>query len=182
VLRLTKDGKLQEAMTVKKFRENLPAVSAATAWTKKCTLTWSCADTSDVYLNGKPLQKYLPDFRTRNDESGQVFSAKSTISKGDVITVGARRGGSFGFLLVIVDKDSKPVWKTDKLKWQTYDPKNKERWYLPKEANKSKRNPVIINQKPWPPQVGIQKRFNMGAESIWAQEVDGTAFLVTTID
>lgn len=183
VLRLTKNGKLQEAMTVKSCRESIAAESDGSALKpkSKLTLCWSCADDADVYLNGKPLKPYRPDFRTRGDEANQVFTEEASVSQGDVITVGARRGGSFGFVLVVADKHSKVVRKTDQRHWKSYEPKDKEQWYLPKQASQSPKRSVMVNPAPWPPQIGIQKKFK-GGESIWTREQDQTAFFVSTID
>ena len=48
--------------------------------------------------------EYKPDFRSRGDEARKIFSAKAQLGVGDVFTVGGRRGGSYGFLLVFVRK------------------------------------------------------------------------------
>ena len=37
------------------------------------TVYWNMADDADVYLNGKALREYKPDFRSRRDEAYQVF-------------------------------------------------------------------------------------------------------------
>jgi len=149
---------------------------------RNCTLYWSCADVADVYLNGEPLQSYPQDFRTRADEASKRFSAEATISKGDVITVGARRGGSFGFLMVIMENGKKTVWKTDRKTWRTYDPKDKTQWYLAGEANAAKKGKVSANPNPWSPQVAILSTFDAKAESVWGDPGEPTVFLVTTVD
>ena len=78
------------------------------------TIYWHMADDADVYLNGSPLRGYQPSFKTRGDEAPRpAFSASATLKKGDVFTVGGRRGGSYGFMLIAVDTANRVVFKTD---------------------------------------------------------------------
>lgn len=144
------------------------------------TFYWSCADAADVYLNGEPVRLYKPDFRTRRAQASAVFFARGVIRKGDVITVGARRGRSYGFLLVAVNQENKVVWKTDAKNWKAYFPANKGEWWLPGVAKSSDTEPVSVQPDPSPPQARINRRFGNVARSIWYEESQ-FAFLVSEI-
>ena len=142
---------------------------------------WSCADDADVYLNGEPLRNYTPDFHTRPDEANQEFTAAARIAKGDIITVGARRGGSFGFLMVVLDESGKVIFRTDARKWQIYYPRDNQGWYLPATAARSRKGKVSLQPQPWPPQRGLQSRFDSKALSIWDHQ-EPQAFLFATVE
>lgn len=148
-----------------------------------CIVYWSCADAADVYVNGKPLRHYKPSFYTRPDEANKDFSAETAISKNDVITIGARRGGSFGVLLVVVDKATdKVIWKTDTENWKVYVPVNTTKWYLPEKAAVARKAKPLLQKDPWGPQVGLQGRYD-GArvQSIWAAPDDQYVYFVSTV-
>jgi hypothetical protein len=148
--------------------DRLAAAGEAAGYAVPVTFHWSCADDADIYLNGKPLREYKPDFRTRPDEAPKTFSKEGVLRPGDVITVGARRGGSCGLLLVAVDARGKVVWKTDVRHWRVYFPPEgtKDRWHLPEVARQSRSEPA--QKAPgWPPQRQINDRFGNVAESIW---------------
>ena len=85
------------------------------------TLYWHMADDADVYLNGMPLRTYEPSFRYRWDEAPHpAFTARATLRNGDLITVGGRRGGSYGFMLIAVDDSGRPVFWTTAQDWSVY--------------------------------------------------------------
>ncbi len=134
------------------------------------TFRWSMADDADVYHNGKPLREYKPNFRTRPDEAWKQFSAKAVLKRGDVITVGGRRGGSYGILLVALDESGKVVWKTDKTNWKVYFPKDTENWFLPQVALASKTIAPGVQPEPWAPQRRIKQETGTDAASIWHPE------------
>ncbi|MBE3098649.1 MAG: hypothetical protein IMZ44_16155 [Planctomycetes bacterium] len=130
------------------------------------TFHWNCADAADVYLNGAPLRKLPLDFRVRPAEGQTEFSAKAVIRRGDVLTIGARRGEACGFLLVAVDRDNKVVWHSDNTNWRAYFPGEKP-WYVPAVA-KACRSEAVSVQKPAPPlQEAVNRRFGGAAASIW---------------
>jgi formylglycine-generating enzyme required for sulfatase activity/tetratricopeptide (TPR) repeat protein len=135
------------------------------------TIHWSIADVADVYLNGAPLREYRPDFRTRRDEAPRAFSAAATLKNGDVITVGGRRGASYGFLLLAVDEDGRVVWRTDPEHWKVYFPEQDARWRLPQTALDSRTARVSVQPSPWGPQRALQRRFGGGAQSVWHERV-----------
>ena len=83
------------------------------------TVYWHMADDADVYLNGRPLRDYSPSFKTRPDEAPKPpFSARAVLKDGDLFTVGGRRGGSFGLMLIAVDDNGRIVFKTDRESWK----------------------------------------------------------------
>jgi len=85
------------------------------------TIYWHMADDADLYLNGSPLRNYEPSFRTRGDEAPRpAFTAEAILKNGDVFTVGGRRGGSYGFMLIAVDHTGRVVFKTDQKSWKVY--------------------------------------------------------------
>jgi len=149
--------------------------------TTPCTMHWSCADVADVYLNGEPVCDHTQSFHSRRDEAGLRFSREVVCKTGDVITVGARRGGSYGFLLVIVDQDGNVVWQTDRRKWKVYYPKDKRNWYEPEVAMRSRKHSPRRQREPWPPQMGIREEFDTCADSIWDDEDEMFAYFACTI-
>ena len=186
---LTQEDKIKEALLVNRELETMQAKlqtsirAVAPVGTRvACTLHWSCADVADVYLNGKPLRDYSTDFRRRPDEAPKRFSAKADLRDGDVLTVGARRGGSWGFLLVAVDANNKVVWRTDDENWSVYSPKSEKDWHLPRSAAgvMQKKKPTI-QPHPWSPQKQITDQLDPKAASIWTQQDAKTTYLVSTI-
>lgn len=131
------------------------------------TIHWNMADDADVYLNGKPLREYKPDFRSRRDEARQVFSAKAQLGVGDVFTVGGRRGGSYGFLLVAIDEKGKTVWQSDTKNWHAYVPVDAKNWYMPAVAARSPKTKITVNPKPWRVQSEMRSDMRITAQSIW---------------
>ncbi len=146
------------------------------------TFHWSCADDADVYVNGKPLRTYEPDFRTRPDEAPRAFSCEGRLGRGDVITVGARRGGSFGITLVAVDKRGRVVWKTDTRTWRVYfPPSGTKEWFKPSVTRGAKSEPAKKAQG-WPPQTRINNQYAKGkAESVWHTPTTRTCFLYSIV-
>lgn len=147
-----------------------------------CTIHWSCADVADVYLNGEPLRNYGQSFIARPDEAGRRFSDEVDIKTGDVITVGARRGGSYGFLLVVVDGGGNVVWRTDTHNWKVYYPKDKKNWFQPPKAKLSRKRTPKRQREPWAPQSDIKAEFDADADSIWDREDARFAYLTSTIN
>ncbi|MCX7966595.1 MAG: hypothetical protein N2596_08225, partial [Syntrophorhabdaceae bacterium] len=146
------------------------------------TIYWHMADNADVYLNGVPLRRYEPSFKTRRDEAPQPpFSAGTILKNGDVFTVGGRRGGSYGFMLIAVDSSGQVVFKTDQKAWRVYKPGDRSDWYLPRVALSSPTFPVTVQNNPWPPQVELNRRFNNIASSIWAEPSEHISYLVATV-
>lgn len=148
---------------------------------KNVTIHWNIADDADVYLNGKPLREYNPDFHSRNDEARKTFSAKAKLAVGDVFTVGGRRGGSYGFVLVAIDEQGKTVWQTDTRRWQAYIPADEKNWYLPSVAAKSSKTAVTVNPKPWGVQSTMRKEMNIQAQSIWPGPKSRRAYLLSVV-
>jgi len=145
------------------------------------TIHWTIADDADVYLNGKPLREYKPDFRSRRDEAYKTFSAKALLGVGDVFTVGGRRGGSYGFLLVAIDKRGRTVWQTDTTNWRAYVPADKEKWYLPSVAAKSTKTKITVNPKPWHVQNKMRTDLGIKAQSIWPGPRSRSAYLLSVV-
>lgn len=139
------------------------------------------ADDADVYLNGKGLREYKPDFRSRGDEAYHVFSAKVKLCKGDVFTVGGRRGGSYGMILFTLDAKGRTVWKTDAKNWQVYAPADPERWFLPKVAAASKKGPVMVKVSPWHVGAKLRAKYKSDAASIWWTPRARYCFMVSTV-
>jgi hypothetical protein len=172
-------------LTIKKIEaelDKLRAADDASAPPVKVTFHWSCADDADVYVNGKPLRDYTPDFHTRGDEAPKTFSKDGALRPGDVITVGARRGGSCGVLLVAVDARGKVVWKTDARTWRVYYPPEgtSDKWYEPAVARRSRGAPA--QKAPgWPPQREINARHGGVAESIWDTPEHKTCHLYSIV-
>jgi hypothetical protein len=142
------------------------------------TLYWHMADDADVYLNGKPLRRYEPSFKTRPDEAPlPAFSATAAIREGDIFTVGGRRGGSFGFMLIAVDLSGNIAFMTEKQSWNVYDPGDRTDWYSPQVALASPGREVTIQQDPWYPQKELNSRHGNQALSIWGSPADRFAYL-----
>ena len=143
------------------------------------TLYWHIADNADVYLNGKALRRYSPSFKIRGDEASQpAFSVKATLKNGDVFTVGGRRGGSYGFMLIAVDNAGKVVFKTDAKNWNVYHPGNHKNWFSPSVAKSSLKNKVSVQTEPWYPQKALNSKFNNAALSVWGVPSDKYSYLV----
>ena len=145
------------------------------------TIHWTVADDADVYLNGKPLREYKPDFRSRRDEAYKRFSAKARLGVGDVFTVGGRRGGSYGFLLVALDKQGRTVWQTDTRNWRAYVPGDEKKWYLPSVAAGSRKTKVTVNPRPWHIQNTMRRELRVKAQSIWPGPSSRRAYLVSVV-
>jgi hypothetical protein len=142
------------------------------------TLYWHMADDADVYLNGAPLRRYEPSFRTRGDEAPQpAFSASAMLKNGDVFTVGGRRGGSYGFMLIAVDSAGRVIFKTDQQHWKVYRPGERNDWYQPSVASASPTVPVTVQPNPWYPQVDLNKKFGNQAASIWGSPSETFCYL-----
>jgi hypothetical protein len=158
------------------------AVAPAPAAGVPVTLFWHMADDADVYLNGVALRDYQPSFRTRGDEAPRpAFSAQAVLRNGDVFTVGGRRGGSYGFMLIAVDGRGRIVFKTDSQSWRIYNPGERADWYLPAVAAAVPKGPVTIQPNPWHPQQDLNRKFGNQALSIWASPADRFAFLTATV-
>lgn len=145
-------------------------------------LHWNMADDADVYHNGKPLRRYRPDFRTRGDEAWKVFSAKARLKRGDVFTVGGRRGGSYGFVLFALDGDGQTVWMTDEKHWQVYQPADPANWQKPSVALKSPKKPVTVKPVPWHVGDTLRKKYDSPAKSIWDAPGTRTCYLVGVVE
>ncbi|NPU86397.1 MAG: hypothetical protein HPY65_18115 [Syntrophaceae bacterium] len=159
-----------------------PAPQPALSSGVPVTLYWHMADDADVYLNGVPLRKYEPSFRTRGDEAPHpAFSVSATIRNGDVFTVGGRRGGSYGFMLIAVDGSGRIVFRTNQQSWRTYRPGERSDWYLPAVAAASPQGPVTVQSDPWYPQKELNRKFGNQALSVWASPNDRFAFLTATV-
>ncbi|ACD95713.1 galactose-binding domain-containing protein [Trichlorobacter lovleyi] len=146
------------------------------------TIYWHMADDADVYLNGKALRSYSPSFKTRPDEAPRpAFSARATLHNGDIFTVGGRRGGSFGLMLLAVDDGGRIVFKTDRSSWAVYEPDERSDWYEPAVANSSAKRPVTVQPDPWYPQKELNARYHNTALSIWSEPDKRFAYLVGTV-
>jgi len=146
------------------------------------TIYWHMADDADVYLNGSPLRGYQPSFKTRGDEAPRpAFSASATLKKGDVFTVGGRRGGSYGFMLIAVDTANRVVFKTDQKSWNVYKPGDRPDWYMPLIAASSPKVPVTVQPDPWYPQKELNKKYANAAFSIWGSPSETFCYLTATV-
>ena len=142
------------------------------------TIYWHMADAADVYLNGKPLRQYQPSFKTRPDEAPRpAFSAIATLRDGDVFTVGGRRGGSFGLMLIAADSAGRIVFQTDQLSWKIYEPGDRADWYNPQVAMTSPTQPVTVQTNPWHPQKELNAKFGNKALSIWSTPANRFSYL-----
>jgi hypothetical protein len=165
------------------FEESPFAPGGRTAATAvPVTIYWHMADDADVYLNGVPLRRYEPSFKTRGDEAPQpAFSASAALKNGDVFTVGGRRGGSYGFMLIAVDSSGRVVFKTDQQSWRVYMPGERSDWYQPRVANSSQKSPVAVQPDPWYPQKELNKKFGDIASSIWGAPSATFSYLTATV-
>ena len=142
------------------------------------TVYWHMADDADVYLNGKPLRQYEPSFRTRPDEAPRpAYAASAIIRDGDVFTVGGRRGGSFGLMLIAVDSAGKIVFQTDQQSWKVYEPGDRADWYNPEVTVTSRNQPVTVQPDPWYPQKELNAKYGNKALSIWSTPASTFAYL-----
>jgi hypothetical protein len=147
------------------------------------TVYWHMADNADVYLNGKQLRQYEPSFKTRPDEAPRpAFSAASILRNGDVFTVGGRRGGSFGFMLIAVDSTGRIVFQTDQQSWKVYEPGDHIDWFNPQIAVTSPTQPVTIQPDPWYPQKELNAKYGNKALSIWSTPANTFAYLYGVFD
>jgi hypothetical protein len=146
------------------------------------TVYWHMADDADVYLNGIPLRNYEPSFKTRRDEAPMpAFKAAAVIRTGDIFTVGGRRGGSYGFMLIATDSSGRIVFKTDPQTWRVYMPGDRTDWYQPAVAASSPSTPVTIQPDPWYPQKELNKQYGNAASSIWGLPSQTFAHLTATV-
>ncbi|MCX5796772.1 MAG: AbfB domain-containing protein [Elusimicrobia bacterium] len=146
------------------------------------TLYWHMADDADVYLNGRPLREYSPSFKTRGDEAPQpAFSTAAVLQDGDVFTVGGRRGGSFGFMLIATDASGSVLFATDQQAWKVYTPGDRADWFEPAAAKASRSGPVTVQPSPWFPQVQLNGQHENKALSIWASPSETFAYLFGTV-
>ncbi|MBN1663231.1 MAG: hypothetical protein JW943_06495 [Deltaproteobacteria bacterium] len=146
------------------------------------TVFWHMADDADVYLNGVPLRRYEPSFKTRGDEAPRpAFSAAARLKNGDVFTVGGRRGGSYGFMLIAVDQSGRVVFKTDQQKWRVYMPGDRYDWYEPAVAGASPKTPVTVQPNPWYPQKDLNSKYNNIAQSIWGAPSERFSYLTAVV-
>ncbi|MDD5284442.1 MAG: hypothetical protein PHD54_01175 [Desulfuromonadaceae bacterium] len=146
------------------------------------TIYWHMADDADLYLNGRPLRRYEPSFKSRGDEAPlPAFSASAVLRQGDVFTVGGRRGGSFGFMLIAVDINGQVVFKSDQMAWKVYDPGENLNWFMPEVAKHSPVFPVTVQQDPWYPQKALNSKYGNTALSIWSSPDQRFAYLVGVV-
>ena len=185
----TKDGQVVTVPVNKddiigiSFDESFTAFQGRTAVAEvPVTLYWHMADDADVYLNGVPLRRYEPSFKTRGDEAPRpAFSASAKLKNGDVFTVGGRRGGSYGFMLIAVDQSGRVVFKTDQQKWRVYRPGDRYDWYQPTIANASTKAPVTVQPNPWYPQQELNRKYHNVALSIWGSPSETFSYLMATV-
>lgn len=143
------------------------------------TIFWHMADNADVYLNGRPLRDYTPSFKTRPDEAPRpAFSARAILHNGDIFTVGGRRGGSYGLMLIAVDDSNRIVFKTDRTSWAVYEPGERPDWFDPSVANASAKRLVTVQPDPWYPQKELNAKYNNSALSIWSEPDKRFAYLL----
>lgn len=142
------------------------------------TIYWHMADDADLYLNGRPLRSYNPSFKSRGDEAPlPAFSVSEVLRQGDVFTVGGRRGGSFGFMLIAVDINGQVVFKTDQQAWKVYNPGERIDWFMPSVAKGSPAFPVTVQPDPWYPQKTLNSKYGNTALSIWSTPDQRFAYL-----
>jgi len=159
-------------------QRNVGSDSAPAAQGKAVIIYWHMADDADVYLNGKPLRKYEPSFKTRPDEAPRpAFSAAAVIKNGDVFTVGGRRGGSYGLMLIAVDAANNIVFMTEQQSWKVYEPGERMDWFSPAVALASTAKPVIVQPDPWYPQKELNSKYGNKALSIWSTPASTFAYL-----
>jgi hypothetical protein len=142
------------------------------------TIYWHMADDADLYLNGRPLRRYEPSFKSRGDEAPlPAFSASDILRQGDVFTVGGRRGGSFGFMLIAVDINGQVVFRTDQQSWKVYIPGENPDWFMPAVARNSPTTSVTVQQDPWYPQKTLNAKYGNTALSIWSTSDQRFAYM-----
>ncbi len=162
-----------------------PAVAApaSSAGSVPVNFYWHAADTADVYINGVPIKQFQPDFKSRSDEAPKpAFSARGELSDGDIITVGTRRGGSYGFMMIAVDDSGTIRWKTDARSWFAYSvPSDGIPWYDGVRRLQGAKRPVEVNPSPWPPQVTLNGKFGNAAQSIYDSPGTPYCYLVSQV-
>lgn len=168
----------QEATGTDNRGGDIDSTTPAGARDTAVTVYWHMADDADVYLNGKPLRQYDPSFKTRPDEAPKpAFTASTILRDGDVFTVGGRRGGSFGLMLIAVDAAGKIVFQTDQQSWKVYEPGDRADWYSPQVAMASPTRPVTVQPDPWYPQKELNAKHGSKAFSIWSDPANTFAYL-----
>jgi hypothetical protein len=184
-LKIINSGDAKKSTSSKATETNNNDIDSTTPSTTEgiaVTVYWHMADDADVYLNGKPLRYYEPSFKTRGDEAPQAaFSASAILNNGDVFTVGGRRGGSFGFMLIAVDSSDRVVFKTDQQSWKVYEPGDRADWYNQQVAMSSPTQPVTVQPDPWYPQKELNKKFGDIALSIWGAPSERFSYLTATV-
>lgn len=173
-------ARLRAAVTLKSIEDDIERLGGSRAI--DAVLHWNMADDADVYHNGRPLRRYRPDFRTRGDEAWKVFSAQVRLKRGDVFTVGGRRGGSYGFVLFALDGDGKTVWMTDEEHWQVYQPADTANWQKPSVALTSPKKPVTVKPVAWRVGDTLRKKHDSPAKSIWDTPGTRTCYLVGVVE
>lgn len=140
---------------------------------------WHAADTADIYINGRPIKTFNPNYETRRDEAPlDPFEMEGNIKNGDIITVGTRRGGSYGFMMVAVNRAGKLVLKTDR-NWKWYEPATENVWFQPQAFQRSNnRQTVGVNPSPWGKQNDLVDEFGSDVKAIYSPDSsDRTAHL-----
>src|SRR6056297_1700946 len=134
---------------------------------------WHSADTADIYINGRPIKNFNPNYETRRDEAPlEPFELEWTIKNGDIITVGTRRGGIYGFMMVAVNRAGKVVMKTDR-NWQWYEPSTENVWFQPEAYQRSNnRRTVGVNSSPWGNQNDLLAQFGSDLKAIYSPDSD----------
>src|SRR6056297_150851 len=143
------------------------------------TFYWHAADTADIYINGRPIKVFNPNYEVRGDEAPlEPFELRGTIKEGDIITVGTRRGGSYGFMMVAVNNGGQVVMKTDR-NWKWYDPYDGNVWFQPQAFQRSNnRQTVGVNPNPWGNQNDLVREYGSDVKSIYSPNSgDRTAHL-----
>lgn len=142
------------------------------------TFHWHAADTADIYINGVALREFSPPYATRRDEAPLMpFQHSGTLRDGDVITVGTRRGGSYGFMMAVVDQQGRVLVRTNR-DWQYYHPADSGDWYNPSRAESRLRGAVGTNPSPWGNQRHLVNSYGPGIESIYSPSTsDRRAYL-----
>ncbi len=133
------------------------------------TFYWHAADTADIYINGRPLKVFNPNYEVRGDEAPrEPFELRGTIKQGDIITVGTRRGGSYGFMMVAVNNGGQVVMKTDR-NWKWYEPAGENLWFQPQAyRNSNNRRTVGINPNPWGNQNDLVAKYGSEVKAIYS--------------
>ncbi len=165
------------------FKGSVDSNTVSDASGMAVTIYWHMADDADVYLNGKPLRNYQPSFKTRPDEAPQpAFKAQAIIKNGDVFTVGGRRGGSFGLMLIAVDANNQIVFMTDQQSWKVYEPGERPDWFSPAVALSSPAKPVTVQPNPWYPQKELNSKYGNKALSIWSTPANTFSYLYGVVN